>query len=86
LIANQELYTKVKELAEGTPNYVGEDGKEHSFYSVEYGKVSDKKIFKICRDKFFAKDDFVYLDSSGKSKKSVLRVDPDIVNGVRSLM
>jgi hypothetical protein len=38
LIPNQDIYDKVKELADGTPN-VGADGKEHSFYSVEYGKV-----------------------------------------------
>jgi hypothetical protein len=78
LLTNEDIYNKVKEITEGTSN-IGEDGKEHSFYSVEYGKVSDKRISKICRDKFHAKDASA---GTGNNKKRALRLDEDIVNSV----
>ena len=78
MLSREDVYTKVKELAEGTAN-IGDDGKEHSFYSAEYGKVSDKRIFNICRDKFHVKEGIIVNDSG---RKRAMRLDENIVNSI----
>jgi hypothetical protein len=51
VIPNQQIYDEVYKLADGSPT-----DKQYAFYSVDYGEVTEKKILKICRDKFLAKD------------------------------
>ena len=52
VLSNQQIYEEVRALADGSPTA----DKDYSFYWVEYGEVSERKILKICRDKFLAKD------------------------------
>jgi len=75
ILSNHQIYDEVYKLADGSPIA----DKQYSFYSVEHGEVSEKKILKICRDKFFAKDDSVGRDSS---KQRALQFNEDIVSKV----
>jgi hypothetical protein len=77
LLSNQQIYDEVYKLADGSPIA----DKKYAFYSVEYGEVSEKKILKICRDKFFAKDDSIGRDGD---KQRALAFDEKIVSKVGS--
>jgi hypothetical protein len=71
VLSNQQIYDEVYKLADGSPIA----DKQYAFYSVEYGEVSEKKILKICRDKFFAKD-------ARKNKERSLEFNEDVVSNV----
>lgn len=71
VLSNQQIYEHVYSLADGSPIA----DKQYAFYSVEYGEVSEKKILKICRDKFLAKD-------ARNKKERSLEFDEDIVSKV----
>ena len=77
-LAIHEIYNKARELAEGTLN-IGEDGKEHSFYSLEYGKMSEREISKICKYKFHGTDDII---GTGSDKRRALRLDESKVDSI----
>jgi hypothetical protein len=70
VLSNQQIY-EVRALADGSPIA----DKQHVFYSVEYGQVSEKKILKICRDKFHAKD-------TRNTRERSLEFNQDIVSKV----
>jgi hypothetical protein len=71
VLSNQQIYEHVYSLADGSPIA----DKQYAFYSVEYGEVSEKKILKICRDKFLAKD-------TRNKKERSLEFNEDIVSKV----
>jgi hypothetical protein len=71
VLSNQQIYEAVRALTDGSPIA----DKQYAFYSVEYGEVSERKILKICRDKFFAKD------TRGTKQRS-LEFNEDIVSKI----
>jgi hypothetical protein len=75
VLSNQQIYDEVYKLADGSPIL----DKQYAFYSVEYGEVTEKKILKICRDKFFAKDDSIF---TGDSKQRALAFIENVVTKV----
>jgi hypothetical protein len=75
VLSNKRIYDEVYSLADGSPIA----DKQYSFYSVEYGEVSEKKILKICRDKFFAQDDKIGRDDN---KQRALQFNEEKVSKV----
>jgi hypothetical protein len=55
-ISNSHICERVKELTDGSPS---QNPAEQAFYSVEYGKVTHKRILKLCRDRLMGEPDSI---------------------------
>lgn len=75
-ISNEDICDKVKDMVGGVPSTIPS---ERAFYSTDYGKISHKRILKICRDRFSAEFDSV---GTGNSKTRALTFVKDIVEKI----
>jgi hypothetical protein len=72
-ISNEQICEKVRTVMDGVPSTTPN---EHAFYSTEYGKITHKRILKICRDRFSAEPDSI---GRGDTKIRALTFVKDIV-------
>jgi hypothetical protein len=75
-ISNSDICDRVKELVGGLPS---QNLAEQAFYSVEYGKITYKRILKLCRDRLMAEADSI---GSGNEKIRALTFDMETAQKV----
>jgi hypothetical protein len=72
-VAYDRLYDDITELTDATPST---DPNEHAIYSVEYGKISHRRIIDCCKHQFMAENDRI---DNGEIKKRALLFDKTLV-------
>ena len=55
-ISNEDICEKVRKMVDGIPSTTPN---EQAFYSTDYGKITHKRILKICRDRFSGEPDSI---------------------------
>lgn len=75
-ISNESVCDKVRDLVDGVQSTTAN---EYAFYSTDYGRITHKRILKICRDRFSAVPDSV---GAGNDKVRALTFDKNIVEKV----
>jgi|GEM_PF-960615 len=75
-ISNEDICNKVRDLVDGV---LSTNPNEYAFYSTDYGKITHKRILKICRDRFSAEPDSI---GTGDSKTRALTFDKEVVEKI----
>ena len=75
-ISNESICEEVKSKMDGVPST---NPNEYAFYSTDYGKVTHKRILKICRDRFSAEPASI---GTGKDKVRGLTFDKETVEKI----
>lgn len=75
-ISNTDICIRVKELVDGSDP---QNPNEQAIYSVDYGKITHKRILKLCRDRLMAEADSI---GSGNEKIRALTFDMETVQKV----
>jgi hypothetical protein len=75
-IPHKEIIDKVEHLTGGMPST---NPNEQAFYSTEYGKITHKRVLKICRERFSGENDSI---GRGEEKERALTFDKEIVEKV----
>lgn len=75
-IPHRAIIVKVIHLTDGTPSTIPN---EQAFYSTEYGKITHKRILKICRERFSGENDSI---GRGEEKERALTFDKEIVEKI----
>ena len=75
-ISNEDICDKVRKMVDGVPSI---NPNEYAFYSTDYGKITHKRILKICRDRFSAELDSI---GTGNEKIRALTFVKDIVEKI----
>jgi hypothetical protein len=75
-ISHREIIDKVIQLTDGMPST---NPNEQAFYSTDYGKITYKRVLKICREKFSGENDST---GRGEEKERALTFDKEIIEKV----
>ena len=75
-ISNEYICDSVRKMVDGTPST---NLNEYAFYSTDYGKITHKRILKICRDRFSAEPDSL---GTGNEKARALTFDKKTVEKI----
>jgi hypothetical protein len=75
-ISNEDICDSVRKMVDGTPSI---NPNEYAFYSTDYGKITHKRILKICRDGFSAEPDSI---GTGNEKARALTFDKETVEKI----
>jgi hypothetical protein len=75
-ISHREIIDKVIQLTDGIPST---NLNEQAFYSIEYSRITHKRVLKICRESFSGEPDTI---GRGEEKERALTFDKEIVEKV----
>jgi hypothetical protein len=75
-ISNTDICNRVKELVDGSDP---QNPNEQAIYSVDYGKITHKQIFRLCRQRLMAEDDSI---GSGNEKVRALTFDEETLGKI----
>src|SRR5215207_11170487 len=75
-ISNEDICDKVRDMVDGVPST---NPSEYAFYSTVYGKITHKRILKICKDRFSAEPIVI---GSGNDRYRALVFDKETVEKV----
>jgi hypothetical protein len=75
-ISNEKICDEVRAKMDGVPSTIQN---EYAFYSTDYGKVTHKRILKICRDRFSGEPTSI---GTGNEKVRALTFDKEIVEKI----